>query len=71
METQNQKNEVGAAVGIIIVVIVIVIGGIYFFNQRVEKQKQMAASSDDVSSLQADSSSMNFDNLDSGVDQLQ
>ena len=70
MDTQNQKEGVGAVIGIIIVVIIIVIGGIYFFNQRVQKQNQMATS-DSVSSLQSDASSMNFDNLGSGVDQLQ
>ncbi len=73
---EQSKNGVGSMVGVVIVILVLIIGGIYFFNQRIEKQKQMGAASDDAAlaqdynSLQSDASSMNFDNLGTGVDQL-
>jgi uncharacterized protein HemX len=76
MNEQNDSGN-GSVVGIVIVILILVIGGIYFFNQRIQKQNQMnATSSDTVSAqeyanLQSDASSMNFDNLGTGTDQLQ
>jgi len=73
----KEQSSTGSSVGIVIVILILIVGGVYFFNQRIEKQKQMeqinasATNTDDVNSLQSDASSMNFDNLGNGVDQLQ
>ena len=80
MKKLNYKKGAGAVVGIIIIIIVLLVGAIYFFGQKAgQVQNQPSgtttsasgAQADDVSALQQDASSMNFDNLGSGADSLQ
>ncbi len=77
----QQKSEIGTVSAIIIVIAILLIGGFYFFGQRVEKQKQFeaeraqqqqlsASTAADVSTLDNEASSMNYDDLDSGVSNL-
>lgn len=71
----REENNIGSSIGIIIVILILIIGGIYFFGQRIEKQRAETNSATDtaeeVTGLEGDASSMNFDGLGGGVDQLQ
>ncbi len=77
----QQKSEIGTVSAIIIVIAILLIGGFYFFGQRVEKQKQFeaqraqqeqlsASTAADVNSLDSEASAMDYDGLDSGVNNL-
>ncbi len=72
----REENNIGSSVGIIIVILILVIGGIYFFGQRIQKQKELQQqnvatdTTKEVTDVQSDASSMNFDNLGNGIDQL-
>ena len=76
MENNKQNMDFGTMSGIIIVIIVLVVGAFYFAGQRIEKSKEfqenMATSgqTDDVSNIEEDAQSINFDNLGSGIDSL-
>ena len=76
MENNKQNMDFGTMSGIIIVIIVLIVGGFYFAGQRIEKSKEfqenMATSgqTDDVSNIEEDAQSINFDNLGSGIDNL-
>ena len=76
MENNKQNMDFGTMSGIIIVIIVLVVGAFYFAGQRIEKSKEfqenMATSgqTDDVSNIEEDAQSINFDNLGSGIDNL-
>ena len=76
---ENNKSEFGTITGIIIVIIVLLIGGYYFINQRIEKSKEfqntinqngVVSTSTELSDLESEVNSTNFDNLGSGIDQL-
>ena len=73
----NKKTDFGTITGIIIVIIVLLVGALYFAQQRLEKQKEFQASlqngstsSDELTDIQKDANSMNFDDLGSGIDNL-
>ena len=80
MENNKQTIDFGTLSGIVIVVIILLVGAFYFAGQRIEKSKEFQAkinleqvattSSDDISNLDKDAQSMNFDNLGSGIDNL-
>jgi hypothetical protein len=78
MENKEQANGFGTIIGIIIVVIVLIVGAFYFAGQRIEKSKEFqnsinqaqSSTSDEVSNLETDAASMNFDDLGSGIDNL-
>lgn len=82
MEKNEKIEDFGTMAGIIIVIIVLIIGAFYFVGQRIEKQKEFknnmnlgeiattSSSSDEISSIEKDAKSMNFDNLGSGIDNL-
>lgn len=76
MENNKQNLDLGTMSGIIIVIVVLVVGAFYFAGQRIEKSKEfqenMATSgqTDDISDIESDAQSMNFDNLGSGIDSL-
>lgn len=82
MEKNKKIEDFGTMAGIIIVIIVLIIGAFYFVGQRIEKQKEFknnmnlgeiattSSSSDEISSIEKDAKSMNFDNLGSGIDNL-
>jgi len=75
----NKTGNLGSMIGIIIVILVLITGAFYFVGQRIEKQKefqatinqaQVSTTSDDLSSIENDANSMNFDNLGDGIDKL-
>ena len=84
METNKKTGEFGAMIGIIIVVVILLFGAFYFAGQRIEKSKEFQATinlgeiattststiSDDISNIEKDINSMNFDDLGSGIDNL-
>ena len=84
MELNKKTEDLGAMIGVFIVVIILIIGAFYFAGQRIEKSKEFqasinqaqltatstATSSDDISAIEKDANSMNFDNLGSGIDNL-
>jgi cell division protein FtsN len=82
MENNNKNVDFGTMSGIVIVVIILLVGAFYFAGQRMEKskefqaninlQKNMATSgpTDDLSNIEKDAQSLNFDNLGSGIDSL-
>ncbi len=77
MEEQNDKNGVGAVVGIIIVIFMLIVGAFYFYNQNIKKQKEIQkineqnkASLDDIIIFEKDLESIEIDNLGEGIDQL-
>jgi hypothetical protein len=77
---QNKQTDFGSMIGIIIVVIILLVGAFYFVEQRIEKSREFQASinqgeiattsSDDVTDIEKDATSMNFDDLGSGIDNL-
>ncbi len=73
---QTDKKEVGAVSGIIIIILVLLAGGFYIFNQRIEKQKQIEAqiqnteNTQEANTLSSEANAMDFEDLDSGVDQV-
>ena len=75
---QNKQTDFGTIIGIIIVIIVLIIGAFYFAGQRIEKQKEFQASiqqglsttSDEITDIESTATSMNFDNLGTGIDNL-
>ena len=80
----NNKTEIGPILGIVIVIIILIFGAFYFAGQRIEKSKEFqnnmklietASTSapstlDDISSIEKDANSMNFDNLGTGINNL-
>ncbi len=78
MKQEEQSNGFGEIIGIIIVVLILLIGGLYFAKQRIDKSKEFqatlemgnATTSDEVVDIENSASSMNFDNLGSGIDNL-
>ena len=82
MEQNKQKEGVGSVIGIIIIIIVLLIGALYFVDQRIQKSKEFQATinegnlssstmmSDEITDIEKDSTSMNFDNLGTGIDNL-
>ncbi len=79
MEKNKQNGELGAMIGIIIVVIILIIGGLYFAKQRMEKSRQfqktlnegqVLTTSDEVTDLESDVESLNFDGLGADIENL-
>jgi len=78
MTNKDETNEIGTVSGILIIVTMLLFGGFYFFGQRIEKQKeaealrqQMASSSqEDLNNIQNEATSIDFQNLGKGVDNL-
>ncbi len=82
----NKTSDFGTFAGIIIVIIILIVGAFYFVGQRMEKsrefqaaiQKEVAAaasssistSSDEITDLEKEANSMNFDDLGTGIDSL-
>jgi hypothetical protein len=68
--------------GIIIVLVLLVVGAFYIVRQRIEKQKEFqntinqgeiattSVPSDEISDIEKDTNSMNFDNLGTGINNL-
>ncbi len=78
MKIQNNQKGAGAVVGIVIIIIIIIIGAIYFFGKQTSQTNSTEGTttsvngqSDDVASLQADASAMNYDNLGADADSIQ
>lgn len=81
---ENNKTDFGAMIGVIIVIIILIVGAFYFAGQRIEKSKEFQANinrevisttststlSDDISDIEKDANSMNFDDLGSGINGL-
>ena len=74
---EENKNNIGSLIGIIIVILMLIIGAFYFYNQSVEKQKniqkinqQTQAENSDVTALESDAKTLNFDNLGDGIDKI-
>ena len=81
---ENNKTDFGAMMGVVIVIIILIVGAFYFAGQRIEKSKEFQANinqevisttststlSDDISDIEKDASSMNFNDLGSGIDNL-
>ncbi len=81
---QNKQTDFGSMIGIFIVIIILLFGAFYFASQRIEKSKEfqatinqenlattsIAAPSDEVSDMEKDANSMNFDALGAGIDSL-
>ena len=82
MEINKKMEDLGAIAGIVIVIIILIMGAFYFVGQRIEKSKEfqesinraeintISTSSDEISDIEKDINSMNFDDLGSGIDQL-
>ena len=77
----RKMEDMGAMIGIFVIIVVLIIGAFYFAGQRMEKSKEFkkdigkalattTSANDDITALQKDAASMNFDNLGTGVDQL-
>jgi len=82
MEINKKMEDLGTMAGIVIVIIILIMGAFYFVGQRIEKSKEfqesinraeintISTSSDEISDIEKDINSMNFDDLGSGIDQL-
>lgn len=76
--TDKKTEDLGAIIGIILVVIVLLVGAFYFINQRIEKSREFKAAmeqssstlSDEIVDIENTATSMNFDNLGNGIDNL-
>ena len=78
MRNINYQKGAGATIGIILIIIVILLGAIYFLGQKTslivqnEQNSEMTADrSDEISVLENDAASLDFDNLDVGIDELE
>ena len=78
MERQKETEEFGAFTGIIIVVLLLLFGAFYFVKDRIDKQNEFRAMieqntldmSDDIINIEYSATSMNFDGLGEGIDDL-
>lgn len=82
MANDKEKKDLGTISGIIIVIIILLVGAFYIVGQRIQKSKEFqakmniekytatSATSDDISTIEKDAQSMNFDNLGTGINNL-
>jgi preprotein translocase subunit YajC len=78
MDKRKETEEFGAFTGIIIIVLLLLFGAFYFVKDRIEKQKEFRAMieqnsldmSDDIVNIEYSATSMNFDGLGEGIDEL-
>lgn len=78
MDKRKETEEFGAFTGIIIIVLLLLFGAFYFVKDRIEKQKEFRAMieqnsldmSDDIVNIEYSATSMNFDELGEGIDEL-
>jgi hypothetical protein len=84
MLTPDHGNHMGPIIGSIIIIVLLALGGLYFWSKELQKEKPAEVeqnpalqgtttlnSSDEVSSIEADIESTNFNDIDADLKSLE